>query len=403
MNNEKSKSKILIVDDSPMNIDIIVHILSSQYNVIVAKNGESAIKLAEEKAPNLILLDIVMPGLDGYETCKHLKNNEKTKNIPIIFMTGLSETKDVVKGYNVGAVDYITKPVQAEEVIARVKTHLATQFLQKSLTEKNIELEEMNQNLEKLVEQKTKQIINQEKTAIIGRLTQGIVHNFRNPLTAIILYNEMIQKEAESNSIKSTLSFSTNIEKAAKQMNSMIDNLMIKSRMDQKTDIISININNFLKTELEIFHANQTYKNAKKEFEFDDSIGEVKIIYSNLAQVLQNLLQNALDSMWNLKEIKLKIVTRQDEEYIFIDIIDYGCGIEKEKLHKIFDLFYTTKPAKGSEEQNTPTGTGLGLNTCIELLKSFNAKIKVKSEINNGSVFTIIIPKKFEQVIKNNY
>ena len=126
-----SHSTVLIVDDTEANIDILVEALGQHYEISVATDGEGALNIVESDPPDLILLDVMMPGIDGYETCLRLKNDLKTKNIPVIFITGKTETEDIVKGFQVGGVDYIAKPFQQEEVLARVRTHLQLKFLSK--------------------------------------------------------------------------------------------------------------------------------------------------------------------------------------------------------------------------------------------------------------------------------
>ena len=121
---EKDKQKILIADDERFNLNILVDILKQDYKVIVAKDGQQALERAMSNLPDLILLDIMMPGIDGYEACKGLKNNEQTKDIPVIFITAMKEEGNEIKGFDLGAVDYITKPFQAAVVVARVKTQL---------------------------------------------------------------------------------------------------------------------------------------------------------------------------------------------------------------------------------------------------------------------------------------
>jgi len=137
------RSVILVVDDTPANLEVLFNFLTdSGFKILVAEDGESAIQKAEYASPDLILLDIIMPGIDGFETCCRLKANESTQDIPVIFMTALSETVDKVKGLQVGAVDYITKPLQHEEVLARVQTHLSLRNLTKQLQEQNLQLEQ---------------------------------------------------------------------------------------------------------------------------------------------------------------------------------------------------------------------------------------------------------------------
>ncbi len=133
---------ILIVDDTPTNLEVLFNFLSNAgFKVLFAEDGESALEKANYALPNLILLDILMPGIDGFETCRRLKENESTKSIPVIFLTALTDTADKVKGFSLGAVDFITKPLQYEEVLARVETHLQLQDLTRQLQRQNEQLE----------------------------------------------------------------------------------------------------------------------------------------------------------------------------------------------------------------------------------------------------------------------
>ena len=150
---------ILVVDDNPANLGLLFDVLDhAGFEVLVSQNGESAINRAGNVRPDMILLDVMMPGMDGFETCQHLKANDMTKDIPIIFMTALAETVDKVKGFAVGAVDYITKPIEPEEVVARVHTHLTIQQLQNELKAKNAMLADREVHLTNLVEAKTQKI-----------------------------------------------------------------------------------------------------------------------------------------------------------------------------------------------------------------------------------------------------
>ncbi len=137
------KGTILLVDDNVTNLNVLLEYLTTAgFKLLIAPNGEQALKQIEYIHPDLILLDVMMPGIDGFETCRRLKQQETTRQIPVIFMTALIETVDKLKGFALGGVDYITKPLQAEEVLARVETHLKLRNLQKSLEEKNAELQQ---------------------------------------------------------------------------------------------------------------------------------------------------------------------------------------------------------------------------------------------------------------------
>lgn len=148
---ETKKETILVVDDTPSNLSVLFAFLErADYEVLVVGNGQAALESVKRRPPDLILLDIMMPVMDGYETCDRLKADPATKDIPVIFMTALNDVVDEVKGFTQGAVDYITKPVRMERVLARIKTHLALRRLQQELQQKNAQLEEALANVKTL-------------------------------------------------------------------------------------------------------------------------------------------------------------------------------------------------------------------------------------------------------------
>ncbi|MEJ1936909.1 response regulator, partial [Nostoc sp. NIES-2111] len=162
-------NSILIVDDIPTNIKVLFDLLNQAgFRVSVAKNGQSALAKAKEALPNLILLDVMMPGIDGFETCRQLKANPKTKDIPVIFMTARTDTVDKVKGLQLGAVDYITKPIQHEEVLARINVHLELRRTQLRLAQ-------------------------EEKMSSLGQLVAGIAHEINNPVNFV--YGNLIHAQ----------------------------------------------------------------------------------------------------------------------------------------------------------------------------------------------------------------
>jgi len=390
--NKIRKPTILIVDDEPINLKLLERVLQREkYQIIKATNGKEALSAADEFLPNLVLLDINMPLMDGFEACKLLKKNPRTKDIPVIFFSSASDTEKKLKGFEIGAVDYITKPLSSSEILVRVKTHVHIYELQAELNHKNVELNRINQNLEEQVQQKTKKLIKQEKSAIIGRLINGMIHNLKSPLTVIVGYNELIRGVADPESEK----YSGFIEKAAEQMQEMMDNMMIRSTRDHKAKVEELNLSCIIEQELALLDANLHFKhNVYKNIDLDNSLPNLNLVYSDLSQVFHNLLNNALDAMWESEEQKICIRTYQDQANIYLDIQDNGTGIPEDKLDLIFDPFYTSKSMKGEQMDSKPVGTGLGLHSCKDLIKHYGGNIKVKSVLQEGSTFTIVLPKK---------
>lgn len=411
MTSRHAKPILLIVDDVPENIDILSEMFIHDYTVKAAINGEKALKIAATKPyPDLILLDIMMPGMDGYEVCRHLKNNEQTKKIPVIFVTAVFEPADEVKGLEIGATDYIVKPFSPIITKARIKTQLELKFAKDHLEEmiktRTKELAEAYENLQNTQQQ----IIQQEKLASIGQLAAGIAHEVNNPigfitsnlgslkkyvdkLTAHIgSLCEILEASGASKQVKELrkrdkLDFiledlqdliNESLE-GTERVQEIVRNLKSFSRVEEKIFSMT-NLNECLEEALKIAWNELKYK-ATIIREFGE-LPQILCFPQQLKQVFINLLVNAAQAID--KQGAITVRTSLAGEIIKVSITDTGCGIAKEHLQKIFEPFFTTK--------KIGKGTGLGMSISLDIVKKHNGQITVESEIGKGTIFTVELP-----------
>ena len=394
-------SRILVVDDEEKNLRSIKRIFfdRTDFELQYADNGYEALRLAEEFAPDVILLDIMMPDMDGYEVCRQIKANAATAGIMVLFLSGKARLDDRLKGYEVLADDYITKPFETEELLAKVRILLRLKKAQD-------ELRQINQTLEKIVAQRTRQLVLQERQAMAGRMVHGIVHNFRNPLMAAHGFAVLVEQE-----MKLLLPYSTKwapeqqqaVENAAdhtkivleslNRIEGLIDSLLQKGRMEATDKYQRLHLNDVITAEVKFLEADPEIKYAvSKEFHLDPHLPEFFGIYAEFSQLCGNMIKNAVDAMRLSPTKKITICTRHDAEKIYLDFKDTGQGISPEVIDLIFEPFFSTKPLKGDEKEGEATGTGLGLYACRQMMKAYNGVITVSSEPRVGTTFTVALP-----------
>ncbi|MDH3392433.1 MAG: hybrid sensor histidine kinase/response regulator [Desulfobulbaceae bacterium] len=403
---EKSEFDILIVDDEFVNRFLLKDILEQDgYRTHEASNGSEALASAVNKKTDLILMDIMMPDMDGYETCQKLKENPRTSNIPVIFVTALTDTENLVKGFSVGAEDYLGKPINEGEVKARVQTHLKLKAAMDKISQYNDELEQV-------VAESSKELIRTERQAAFGQLIQGIVHNLKGPLTTIrggsqacraTLFSIRKDMEETPGSDPDHIIKLTNgaikaielTETASGRLTDMINALMSKSSADQADKPERQDLNSLVKAELDFMEGDLHFKHhIKKNIDLAAEPIPIMAIAPEIAQVFNNILSNAIDAMHGSADQTISITTTTRNHYAWLSISDTGGGIAPENIHKIFDPFFTTKPKHDSDAPTPkgPIGTGLGLYMCMRSIKKINGDILVESTPDKGTTFKIKIP-----------
>jgi signal transduction histidine kinase len=412
------ENTILVVDDTPTNLQVLFDLLSEQgYRVAIAKNGETALQRIQTSQPNLILLDVMMPGIDGFEACQKLKDNPATKDIPVIFMTALSDSVDKVKGLSLGAVDYITKPIQHEEVLARIRVHLQLRNANRVMTQRTNEL---NQALERL-KQTQVHLVQGEKMSALGQLVAGIAHEISNPVN-FINGNLTHVKEYAQDLLEFVQLYRkhypnpvTEIQERAEEIDLEFlaeDLLKMLSSMQMGSDRIChlvLSLRNFSRLEEADFKPADIHTGidstliilqhrlkAKPDFPAIQVIKDyaqlpdVECYLSQLNQVFMNILSNAIDALEESDIASPTITIRTsviDTDWVAIAIADNGVGIPEDLRSQLFNPFFTTKPVG--------KGTGLGLSISYQIVtEKHGGKIECYSNLGQGTEFIVQIPLK---------
>ena len=389
-NNELDKLIILVIDDTPDNLVIMASLLEDQYAVKVANRGEKGLKIARSyPQPDLILLDIMMPKMDGYEVCERLKADPKTTDIPIIFLTAKIEVDDEISGFTLGAVDYITKPIKAEVTLARIKRHLTIKIAQ---------------DKQRIMTQKLRnQLLHLEKVSSMGHLTAGVAHEFNNILGIISGYTELskmiIEDITDENCKKDLTQNFSSVETGVQKAMNLIKKMLVYCNQHDLNERKKIHVEfteNVINDALSMLNE---IDQAKTILTVAPGPKNIEIDSIALNQIVTNLVNNAHYSIKNMPEGLVTIslqTTELDELYcsvcgnivsgsfIKLRISDNGDGINPDIMSNIFDPFFTTKPVGD--------GIGLGLSVVCGLVHQANGHITVKSTLGEGSVFKLFFP-----------
>ncbi|MFC1784807.1 ATP-binding protein [Candidatus Neomarinimicrobiota bacterium] len=376
MSESIKKKTILAVDDKLENLKVLIAYLeNSGFEIMVAQSGEEAFQHIEHVIPDMILLDIIMPGLDGFKICSRLKTNDVTKDIPVIFMTALTDTDDKVKGFELGAVDYLTKPLQHEEVLARVNAHMTIRELQRQLQEQNA-----------LLQHKNTQLL--EVNATKNKFLSIIAHDLKNPLNTLLTYSLTLVENFEKLDAEKILKGINTLNRSATRAYNLLIDLLTWTRSHtgkMEKNIEEIDLSQITKENIELLIDRATEKGIRISSEIEEGV----IAYSDknmVSTILRNLLTNAVK--FTSKNGTVNISSEIENDNLKITVSDTGIGITEENINKLFrlDTFYRTL---GSDNEK---GTGLGLILCQELINTLNGEIWAESEIGKGSCFIFTLP-----------
>lgn len=356
---------ILIVDDIEYNIILLNQILlNSGYRVLTAMSGKKCLEILEVELPDIILLDVIMPELNGFDISEKIKSNDRTKNIPIIFLSAISDYETKLKGLEKGAVDYITKPYDDREVIARIQIHLRIKELERERVEHIKNLEDLNKDKDNLL--------------------QVIAHDMRSPLTSIMLMSEFMMTSEKEIDKEKLNKYSNTIFNSSKKILQLINQLMNSSRVDSsKIEITRFDLVKAISHSTDLVSRLLDKKMIKLEKIFFEPEIFVNLDESKLDQILNNILYNAIKFTEQNGNIKIKVEEskQNDLEFIHISVQDNGIGIPANILPEIFNKKFSNH-RNGTEGEE---GTGLGLSITKNLVSSLNGKIEMESEENKGT------------------
>ena len=365
--------KVLVVDDTPDNLDMLMMLLETQgYQVFQAKNGKRAIEVAHQERPDMVLLDVMMPGIDGFETCQRLKESEVTKHIPVIFMTALSDTEHKIKGFQIGAVDYISKPFQHQEVLARVKTHVT--FYQQ------------RKEIEALREQD--RIYYENLSQVKDELMRTASHDLKSPLGNIMTSIFLLQDHISADDEQGIMLIET-VQRGTDRMLNLITELLDVARIEAGYDLnqSSVNICNLLRQMTQEHMATANEKQIALTCQCDHSDLTLNIDETLVSRALQNLISNAVKYTPN--DGQVTVTAHTTDHKVELKVIDTGLGIPEDALPQLFDKFYRVSTDRHLKE----SGTGLGLNIVQTIVEQHGGTIQVESKLGEGSTFTIALPR----------
>jgi len=363
-------SLILIVDDVQQNIQVVGTMLrEAGYSIMPATSGAAALQRVQKKLPDLILLDLMMPEMDGLEVCRHLKTDPATQPVPIIFLTASNEMSHLVQGLEAGAVDYVTKPFNPPELLARVRTHLELKHARDTIVRYGQELSRLNE----------------EKNEFMGI----VAHDLRSPLASIQGFAELLADDAPMEPEEAQDS-AHRILDTAKRMAEMVQDLLDANRIERGEMRMTpepCDMGALTRSVVQAYEARASTKHQSLHLEADDAPIEALADRNTLVQVLENLVSNALKYSPPGKSVFVRL--KKVVEAVRFEVQDEGPGLSAEDQKKLFGKFarLSAKPTGGEH------ATGLGLSIVKRMVEAMGGQVFCESEFGKGATFIVELPR----------
>jgi two-component system, sensor histidine kinase and response regulator len=376
---EITAKTILIIDDMPANLGVLTsHLEREGYVAVVAQGGDEGVERAEFVRPDLILLDVMMPGIDGFDTCRRLKANALTRDIPVIFMTALTDTRDKLTGFTVGAVDYVTKPLNGAEVLARIETHLTLYGLRQQLAAQNEKLQQ-----EIAAREETQSALQRSNTEL-EQLAYVASHDMQEPLRMVASYLQLVARRYKGKLDADADEFIGYAVDGAKRMQALINDMLAYSRVGTKARPFEpVDCNKVFETVL----ANLRIAIQESGAQITRSpLPKVMGDPMQLLQLFQNLIGNAMKFKRESPVCVHVSAVAEDDAWHFT-VEDNGIGIAPEYYARIFVLFQRL------HGRGDYPGTGIGLAICKKIVERHGGAISVESQVGVGSTFHFTIPR----------
>ncbi len=368
----KHKEVILVVDDQMTNLKILSSILSKEYSLGIANSGENALKYLASNSPDLILLDIMMPEMDGYEVCRKIKQDEAYRDIPVIFLTAKTDIDDVVRGFEYGAVDYITKPFNISELKVRVRNHLNLQAARNDLKKANEQLKK----------------INQEK----DRFFSIIAHDLRSPLSGFAGLSELLVQQIRANNLDMIEKYASAMQQSSKITMELLMNLMTWSRAQTGTleyQPETLSIPGIVNENIALLQNAADEKSITLTTQIPDD-ATFSADKEMMGVVLRNSISNAIK--FTNPGGSVKISAEKIAREVNFSVIDDGIGMNEEMVNSLFRIDTKVRRIGTNKEPST----GLGLLLCKEFVDMHGGQISVESEEGKGTKISVSIPIKEE-------